>query len=129
MVRSPGICSHGRRVTGPTPILGDNQAMYDLVHKHGATVRTRYFERATLLVKRAVMLLIVAPYLIATDMMVADIFTKPLEKATYVRLRDVMMNSRAPLLQSLQSSVGLLHGKSLSLCKMLIDRVAPKHYY
>ena len=45
---------HKRPVAAATPTLGDNKAMYALVTQEGATPRTRYFERATLLIKRAV---------------------------------------------------------------------------
>ena len=81
-----------RPVKGPTPILGDNQAARDIIVNPGATSRTRYFERATMLVKRLYMLLIVVPYLIGTWFMTADIFTKPLDRATFERHRDRLTN-------------------------------------
>jgi len=45
----------GRPVEGPTAILGDNSAMIELVSKEGASSRTRHFERATVLIKYAVL--------------------------------------------------------------------------
>jgi hypothetical protein len=43
-------------------MLGDNQAMYKMVTQEGATSRTRYYERATMLIKRAVLMLLLQPY-------------------------------------------------------------------
>ena len=57
------LTSNGRRIVGPTATLGDNQALYTLIQQEGASARTRYYERATLLIKRAVLLvLIFRPY-------------------------------------------------------------------
>ena len=61
-----------RKVIGPTPMLGDNKAYTEIVQQEGASARTRYYERAVLLVKRAVLLLIMSVYLIGTDSMSAD---------------------------------------------------------
>lgn len=83
----------GRSAVGPTALLGDNKAAYDIIVKAGLTARTRYFERATLIVKRLYMLLTVVPYLIGTEHMVADILTKCTDKATFFRQRDVMLNT------------------------------------
>ena len=49
---------NGRAVTGPTAMLGDNKALYTSVQQDGATSRTRYYERAIMLIKRAVLLLV-----------------------------------------------------------------------
>ena len=49
---------------GPKATLGDNKAMYTLVTQEGATPRTRYYERATLLIKRAMLMLLLAPFLV-----------------------------------------------------------------
>ena len=57
-------------------MLGDNQAMYTLITQEGATSRTRYYERATMLIKRAVLMLLLVPLFISTKHMLADIFTK-----------------------------------------------------
>ena len=66
--------------------------------------RTRYFERATLLIKRAVLMLILAPFLISTHFMLADVMTKPADKGTFVRMRNVMMNVHSGLRNSLVES-------------------------
>ena len=61
---------HGRPVRASTPSLGDNKAMYTLVTQEGATPRTRYYERATMLIKRVVLMLLLSPYLISTHCMI-----------------------------------------------------------
>ena len=66
---------HGRPVDGPTAMLGDSKAMYDNVQKEGATSRTRYYERATMLIRRAVLLLVLRPFLVSTQFMLADIYS------------------------------------------------------
>ena len=66
--------------------------MHQLVAKEGSSQRTRYYERATILIKYAIMRLIVRCELITTDVMAADIFTKATEKETFLRMRNWMMN-------------------------------------
>lgn len=83
----------GRTVRGPTVLIGDNKAAYDIIIKSGLTARTRYFERATLIVKRFYMLLMIVPYLVPTTAMVADILTKCTDKQTFYRMRSYMLNS------------------------------------
>ena len=73
-------------------MFGDNKAMFDMVTKEGVTPRTRYFERATMLVKWAVIKLLITVKLLSTDMMVADIFTKAVDLGTFEKMRNVMMN-------------------------------------
>ena len=94
----------------PTATLTDNKAMFDQVTKDGATARTRYFERATLLIKRAVQLLIFTCYLVSTDWMIADILTKATETTTFIRARDVMMNSHTNLRAELVKVAATSHG-------------------
>ena len=81
-----------RPVLGPSSILVDNSGMYDLVGKDGASSRTRYFERATVLIKYAVMRMMLKLYLVGTKFMMADIFTKATDKETFERMRDHIMN-------------------------------------
>mmetsp|Transcript_44105 Transcript_44105/g.107166 ORF Transcript_44105/g.107166 Transcript_44105/m.107166 type:complete len:1025 (-) Transcript_44105:235-3309(-) len=103
------ICEDLRRtVRGPTVLLGDNKASYDIIVKSGLTARTRYFERATLLVKRLHMLLAVVPYLVSTNHMVADVLTKCTDKAVFYRMRDYMLNcspARESVVSRLQAFV------------------------
>ena len=64
-------------------MLGDNKSLFDQLQQEGATARTRYYERAILLLKRAALLLILLPFLVTDDNMVADMFTKATEKAKF----------------------------------------------
>ena len=82
----------GRVVSGATAMLGDNQASRDLIVKPGSSARTRYFERATMLVKQLFMVNIVDPWLISTDLMVADIFTKALSRDKFYLFRGYLLN-------------------------------------
>jgi hypothetical protein len=81
-----------RPVKGPSMLLGDNSAMIDLINKDGTTSRSRYFERATMLVKYAVIRLLVTVKLISTNDMMADIFTKAVDKDTFLKFRMWLMN-------------------------------------
>mmetsp|Transcript_20002 Transcript_20002/g.49885 ORF Transcript_20002/g.49885 Transcript_20002/m.49885 type:complete len:224 (+) Transcript_20002:5021-5692(+) len=104
-----------RCVTGPTILLGDNKASYDIIVKSGLTARTRYFERTTLLVKRLYMMLVVTPFLISTKDMVADVLTKCVDKATFYRMRDYMLNvSNGPSAE--HDSVRLSRWERIVLC-------------
>jgi hypothetical protein len=81
-----------RPVVGPTALLGDNKASFEMSTKEGASSRSRHFERATILVKYAVMRLIVVCRLISTRFMIADIFTKAVDEGTFKRMRAELRN-------------------------------------
>jgi hypothetical protein len=114
---------HQRPVAASTPMLGDNEAMHTLVTNEGATYRTRYYERATLLIKRAVLMLLLHPLLVATNYMVADMFTKALEKSTFVRFRNVMMNCNSSARDTLQKAASSLHGEARRLADRLLRQL------
>ena len=81
-----------RPVMGPVALLGDNAAMVKLVVKDGASQLSRHFERATIFVKWAVLKLLVKLYLVQSEYMIADLFTKAVDKETFLRLRGDMLN-------------------------------------
>ena len=81
-----------RAVVGAILLLCDNEATVKAVTKEGMSQRTRYFERATVLVRYAVLKLIVVVQWVATTAMMADFFTKASDEETYVRCRAVIMN-------------------------------------
>ena len=83
-----------RPMMGPTYLLCDNKAMTEAVNKDGASQRTRYFERATVLTKYAIMRNLVATTLISTEQMVADIFTKPLDETKFNKFFHALANAR-----------------------------------
>ena len=107
-------------------MLGDNKALYTSVQQIGATSRTRYYERAVLLFKRAVLLLILVPYLVTTDNMLADIFTKSVERGTFVRLRNHMMNIHGTLRQQLEANYSSAVGAVRRRTRMLYDAITGK---
>ena len=96
--------NNGRVIVGATPCFGDNKAHSISSQQVGSTARTRYYERAVLLFKRAVLLRILSTHLVSTDNMVADIFTKATDKATFTRMRNSMMNVHGSLRSSLEKS-------------------------
>ena len=83
----------GRPVMGPTAMLGDSSASYEAIQKDGSSQRTRYFERATVLVKFAIMQLIVKPYLVSTKKMTADVFTKAVDEETFEFCKHTLRNT------------------------------------
>ena len=115
--------NNGRKLIGTTPILGDNKAMFDIVQQEGASVRTRYFERAVLLIKRAVLLLILNPLLTKTQYMIADIFTKATDAGTFARMRNVMMNVNGGLRDTIQDSMSAMHGHAAAVCSRLLSHL------
>ena len=96
--------NNGRKVVGPTPCFGDNKANFTSSQQVGSTARTRYYERAVLLFKRAVLLRILSTLHVGTNDMVADIFTKATDKPTFIRMRNMMMNVHGPLRMALEKS-------------------------
>jgi hypothetical protein len=114
---------HQRPVAASTPMLGDNEAMHTLVTNEGATYRTRYYERATMLMKRAVLMLLLNPLLVATHYMIADMFTKALEKTNFVRFRNVVMNCTGSTRDTLQRAAFFLHGESRRLADRLLRQL------
>ena len=83
----------GRPAMGPTAILGDNSASYQLIQKAGSSQLTRYFERATIQVKFAVAKQIVKPYLVSTKHMSADVFTKAVDEDAFFFCKHALHNT------------------------------------
>ena len=106
-----------------TPTLGDNKAMHSLVTQEGASARTRFYERATLLIKRATLMLLLSPLLIGTKDMIADMFTKALEKAAFQKFRDIVMNRHSTLRDALESATCDMRGHSWRLADRLLHRI------
>ena len=63
--------------------------------KEGSSQRTRHFERATVFVKWAAMKMLVKLYLVKSEFCIADLFTKAVDKETFLRLRNNMLNLSA----------------------------------
>ena len=114
----------GYAVYGPTALLTDNKATYDVITKPGQTARTSHFERATMLVKRLYEIFVVTPYLVVTALMMSDIFTKALAQETFVRFRDRMMNVSAEVaVKDASGNTVVLGGRSAQLWNKLVSYV------
>ena len=82
-----------RPAMGPAIITVDNSAMHTLVTKENVSSRTRYFERATAFVRWACLKLLTTLLLVPSADCLADIFTKAVDKETFIRLRAVLLNT------------------------------------
>ena len=76
-----------------------------------------------MLFKRATLMLLLLPYLISTKFMVADMFTKALDKGTFIRFRDIIMNNNIPLRETLAAACSNMHGESRKLASRLLGRL------
>ena len=76
-----------------------------------------------MLIKRAVLKLLLAPYLISTKHMIADIFTKAVDKGLFILFRDIIMNNNVSLREALSTAVCGLHGKDGRLASQLAKRL------
>ena len=54
---------------------------------------------------------------------VADIFTKALDKGTFIKFRDVMMHNNTPLREALSAAVDALHGEASRLAQRLVRQL------
>jgi hypothetical protein len=117
------LANNNRTVTGPTPMLGDNQAHYTSVQQDGATARTRYYERCLEMFKRAVLLLILAPFLVSTNDMIADMFTKAIDKAAFTLFRNTAMNVHGTLKDRLELSYLCSAGSTRRVMRDLLRKL------
>ena len=117
------LLNNGRKVAGPTVCVGDNKSNETTSQQIGSSSRTRYYERAVLLFKRAVLLLILTPLRVSTDNMMADIFTKATGKATFLKMRNAMMNIHGPLRGALEKSYNASSGRLRRLIGSVYDAV------
>ena len=111
----------GFPVYGPTSVLTDNKATYDVITKPGQTSRTSHFERATMLAKRLYQIFIVTPYLVITSLMLADIFTKALARDAFVKFRDRLMNIAEVTVSDVAGNSVTLGGRSAQLWNKLVS--------
>ena len=95
-------------------------------HVVGATARTRYYERAVLLFKCAVLLLILSPMRVDTHDMIADIFTEATTKQTFIKMRNVMMNIHGNFRQSLEESYKASTGTLRRLLGSVYDSLSTR---
>ena len=76
----------------PVSIYCDNQATVSGVTNVGATARTRHYENWLMYGREQYLNHISTPVWVRTDQQVADIFTKALDKTTFLRFRALLLN-------------------------------------
>ena len=69
------------------------------------------------------MLLIVKPYLVKTENMLADIFTKSTDKGTYAKMRNAMMNVHGNLYKynGLEKAAAVMRGSNARTLARMIE--------
>ena len=112
-----------RKIVGPTAMMTDNKALYLTIDQDGSSRQTRHYERATLLVKRAVLIRVLKMYKVDTKDMLADIFTKATDKTDFYRLRNVMMNCVSTLRDELKLAISYLRGAPYTLATKLVGQI------
>ena len=115
------LLNNKRTVIGPTMCQGDNKSNTTTSQQVGSTSRTRYYERAVLLFKRAVLLLILFPFQVDTKQMIADIFTKATDKQTFVKMRNKMMNVHGSLKSAVEAGYRISTGHLRRLMGSMYD--------
>ena len=76
----------------PITIKCDNQAAVASIKNNGTTQRNRHYERWLQYGREQYLDLVSAPLWIGTELMIADIFTKPLDKAAFLKFRAQLLN-------------------------------------
>ena len=82
----------GAKILGPMHCITDNKAAVDVVRNPGATKRTTHFARWLHFAREMALRDAIRVHLTTTDNMMADYFTKPTDKTTFLRCRKYMMS-------------------------------------
>jgi hypothetical protein len=77
-----------------TGALIDNKAAYDVIRCPGATKRTVHFNRWLHFARSLCLLNKVEMFLVSTEDMMGDIFTKALDKTKFIKCRDYIMSKQ-----------------------------------
>ena len=85
----------GAKIALPVPIYCDNQATVAGVTNVGTTARTRHYENWLMYGREQHINRISTPVWVRTDQQVADVFTKALDKTTFLRFRALLLNQPA----------------------------------
>ena len=78
----------------PITIKCDNQAAVSTIKNAGSTARNRHYERWLQYGREQYLNLISQPLWISTEVMIADILTKPLDKAAFLKFRAGLLNNK-----------------------------------
>ena len=81
----------GNPLTTRTAAITDNKAARDVIKCPGATKRTLHFDRWLHFARELVLRNKAEVFLTPTDNMMADGFTKPVDKTKFLKCRDYMM--------------------------------------
>ena len=85
----PGVL--GATLDASASLRRPDCARGDVIRNPGATKRTMHFARWMHYARELCLLNRIRMFLVGTDAMVADIFTKPLDKTAFLRCRDYLM--------------------------------------
>lgn len=85
----------GLDVSKSIPIFEDNQAAIHLANQDGNWGRTRHFAVRYQYVRSQINDGIIEVFHCPTNFMVSDIFTKPLDRETFCRLRDILLRYKS----------------------------------
>ena len=77
----------------PTAGIIDNKAAVDVIRYPGATKRTVHFDRWLHYARALCLRNKVQMFLVPTESMMADSFTKPLDKTKFIKCRDYLLSS------------------------------------
>ena len=83
----------GFSVKLPMTLITDNEAAMHAIRNPGTTQRTRHFESWQMYCRDLKLRNLIEVYWIATADMIADIYTKCLDKTTFLRLRPRLVES------------------------------------
>ena len=89
----------------PVVVYCDNSAAVSTIRNAGATSRTRHYERWVTYAREQYLDLVSKPVWIETFNQVADIFTKALDKTTFLKFRGALLNMPSDLLSDSLSSI------------------------
>ena len=81
----------GDSMSNKTAAITDNKAARDVIKCPGATMRTLHFDRWLHFARQLVLMNRVEVFLAPTEIMMADGFTKPVDKLKFLKCRDYMM--------------------------------------
>ena len=81
----------GHRVQLPSPIHTDSAAAVPFILRPGATARTRHYEKFLLFGREQCANSVSKPVWLAGTDLVADVFTKALDKTTFLGYRAVLL--------------------------------------
>ena len=76
----------------PAALVIDNKAAVDVIKFPGATKRTVHFDRWLHFARELSLRNKINVFLVTTDDMMGDIFTKPLDKTKFIKCRDYLLS-------------------------------------